>query len=198
MAENKYKAILIFGPPGIGKGTQAKLLGNLKTFYHFSTGDMFRNMDKNSDIGRQVSELIDKGNFVPDNLTVQLFLSTLENLEKTKKFDSKNQLLILDGIPRNAPQVSLIKNQIDVLKIISLTSEDDSILAERIEKRAKLEGRKDDNLETLKKRLEIYRKETRAVLEKYSKDIILEVDGFGKIETIYEEIIEKLEQEKIL
>jgi adenylate kinase len=63
MQTEKYKAILIFGPPGIGKGTQAKLLGNLRNFYHFSTGDMVRSLDKNTEIGKKVFELIDKGNF---------------------------------------------------------------------------------------------------------------------------------------
>ena len=194
----KYKAIIMFGPPGIGKGTQASMLGKLNGFFHFTTGGMFRAMDKESEIGKKVSALIDAGSFVPDNLTVELFFKTLEEYEKEGKLNSEMQILILDGIPRNAPQVFLLKDKVEVIKIISLISSDDDMLVERIKKRAGLEGRKDDNIDILKKRLETYRRETAAVLSKYPKELILEIDGFGKIETIYEEIIEKLEAENFL
>lgn len=198
-SENKkYKAIIMFGPPGIGKGTQASRLGKLHGFFHFTTGGMFRAMDKESEIGKKVSELIDAGSFVPDNLTVELFLKTLEEYEQQGKFNPKEQVLILDGIPRNAAQVALLKGKIEVMKIIYLTSSDDDVLAERIEKRAKLEGRKDDNHEVLKKRLETYRRETEAVLKKYPKDIVIEIDGFGTIENIYEDMIDRLEEEGLI
>ncbi len=198
----KYKAIIIFGPPGIGKGTQASLLGKLHGFLHFSTGTMFRairtdeNM-KDTEIAKKIATLIDGGNFVPDNLTIELFFKTLEEYEEEKKLDSQT-ILILDGIPRNSAQVGLIKDRVDVIKIISLTSSDNEVLAERIEKRAKLENRKDDTREVLIKRLDTYKKETEAVLKKYPKEIIIEVDGFGTVESIHEDIIEKLEQEDLI
>lgn len=194
----KYKAILMFGPPGIGKGTQAELLGKLHGFLHFSTGDMFRNLDKNSELGKKVFSVIDRGHLVSDNLTAELFFKTLEQYEKEKKYNPQMQTLILDGIPRNIQQVKLLKDKIEVIKIISLTSSDDEVLAERIEKRAKVDGRKDDTREVLKKRLETYRKETAAVLKQYEKELIIEIDGFGTIENIYEDMLEKLEKEGVI
>ena len=199
----KYKAILIFGPPGIGKGTQAKLLGKLNYFFHFSTGDMFRALKndsimRDSEIGKEIISTMDAGKLISDKLTTDLFFKTLDNYEKEKKFNSKEQILILDGIPRNVPQIGLIKDKVEVIKIISLFSSDNEVLAERIEKRAVLEGRKDDTREVLKERLKTYEKETKKILEKYPKENIIEVDGFGTIENIQEEILEKLEQEGLI
>ena len=200
---NKYKAILMFGPPGIGKGTQAKLLGKLNGFFHFSTGEMFRGLKtdpkmKDTEIAKKISVLIDEGHFVPDKLTVELFIKTIEEYIQDKKFNPQEQVLILDGIPRNGPQTSMIRDKIEVIKIIYLFSSDDQVLAERIEKRAKSEGRKDDNKEVLMKRLETYRKETSEVLKRYPKEIILEIDGFGTIKNIYEDMVEKLESEGLM
>ena len=194
----------MFGAPGIGKGTQGKLLGKLSQFYHFSTGEMFRAMRtdpnmKDNEIAKKVMETIDAGHLVSDNLTAELFFKTLEEYEKENKFNPKEQVLILDGIPRNASQVGLLKDKINVIKIIYFISSDDEVLVERLARRAKLEGRSDDADESvIRKRLETYRKETEDVLKKYSKDMVLEIDGFGTIENIYEEIIKKLEDEGIV
>ena len=188
----KYKAILVFGPPGIGKGTQAKLLAKDKKYFHFSTGDMFRNMDKTNSIGKQVHDLISKGNFVPDEMTVELFLKTLERYQKEGKL-AENKILILDGIPRTEKQVGLLEGRIKVLKIIYFTSSSDETLAERLQKRALIEGRSDDaDLGIIKNRLEIYRKDTAAVLSHYPKDLILEIDGMPSIEQVYSDMMAKL------
>lgn len=199
----KYKAIIIFGPPGIGKGTQAKLLGKISNFLHFSTGEMFRALKndpnmKDTEIAKKVAETINAGHLVSDSLTIELFFKTLEEYESNGKFNPEEQILILDGIPRNVPQIGLIKGKVDVIKIISLFSSDNEVLAERIEKRAILEGRKDDTREILKERLETYEKETKKILEKYPKENIIEIDGFGSIENIQEDILAKLEENGLI
>jgi adenylate kinase len=198
MSDKKYKAILIFGPPGSGKGTQAKLLAEDKNYFHFSTGDMFRGLKtdplmKDSAIGKKISEIISAGNFVPDDLTIELFYKTLEDYEKKKKFNSKTQILILDGIPRNISQVDLIAKNIDVKKIIYLFAENLEIFAERIAKRAQIEGRNDDaDKNVVMKRLEVYENDTAPVIEKYPADIILKIDALPSIEEIHKDILNKL------
>jgi adenylate kinase len=203
MVNKKYKAILMFGPPGIGKGTQAKLLGEMHGFLHFSTGDMFRALKtdpnmRDTEIAKKIMETMNAGHLVSDSLTVELFFKTLEEYEKEGKFNPESQTLILDGIPRNAPQVGLLKDKVDVIKIIYLVSSDDNVLAGRIQKRASEENRKDDNLEVLKKRLETYAKETASVLKKYPREIILEIDGFGTVKNIHEDMVEKLESDGLI
>jgi adenylate kinase len=194
----KYKAILIFGPPGVGKGTQAKLLAESnEVFFHFSTGEMFRDLKKGSLAGSQiekkVSTLIDNGNFVPDDLTVDLLYKTLESYKKTRGYDPKKQTLILDGIPRTPNQVDLINGRIEVLGIISLVVRDYGVLIQRIKSRAEKEGRPDDaNEDTIRKRLGIYDSQTAAVLGKYSPSLIIEVDGLPTIEEIHKDIVSKL------
>lgn len=195
MTNQKYDAILIFGAPGCGKGTQAKLLAEDKQYFHFSTGDMFRSLKndpqmKDSEIGRKVTELIAGGNFVPDNLTIELFYKTLEDYTQKGKYNPLEQTLILDGIPRNVAQVSLISDKIQVKKIIYLYAPDLKVFAERIAKRAELEGRKDDaNSEVVMKRLQTYENETAPVIEKYSQDIILKIDALPTIEEIRKNIL---------
>ncbi|MBM3247328.1 nucleoside monophosphate kinase [Candidatus Pacearchaeota archaeon] len=201
MEKQRYKAILIFGPPGVGKGTQAKLLGGDKRYLHFSTGDMFRGLKDNprmkgSDLAIRINELIAGGNFVPDNLTIELFYKTLEEYVNQGKYNPQTQTLILDGIPRNPAQVDLISNRIEVIKIISLVVNDDEVLVQRLKSRASIEGRKDDSDEAVvRKRLEIYKKDTAAVLEKYDRSLVLSVNGLPSVEEIHEDILARLSRD---
>jgi adenylate kinase len=194
--KQKYKAILIFGPPGSGKGTQAKILAEKdKRYFHFSTGDMFRSLKndptmKSSEIGKKVTELISGGNFVPDNLTIELFYKTLEDYIQKGKYNTLAQTLILDGIPRNVPQISLIKDKIEVQKIIFMHASNIGIFAERISKRAQIEGRMDDADPTVvMRRLDIYEKETAPMLNHYPKEIIITIDALPSIEEIHKNIV---------
>lgn len=195
----KYKAILIFGAPGSGKGTQAKLLAESnKGYYHFSTGDMFRQIKNNpeianSEIGRRIQEITQGGNLVPDDLTIELFFKTLLELEKQKKFSPREQILILDGIPRNVKQAEFLKPKIEVKKIVYLHAKSLAVFAERIAKRAEIEGRMDDkNKEVVLNRLRVYEKETAPVLKQYAEALIQEIDALPTIEEIHKNIVKKL------
>jgi adenylate kinase len=187
------KAILIFGPPGIGKGTQAKLIGDQEGYVHFSTGELFRKLGDYGDIGKEIKKYVDNRELVPDRLTMKLAIHHVAELAKEGKFDPDKDIILLDGLPRDHEQVEMVKNEFDILQIIDLTVDDESILIDRIKSRAEKEGRADDqHEETVKRGLEVYHKMTEKILEEFPEDIILKVDGSGTVEEIHKEIMEKI------
>jgi len=195
--DEKYSAILMFGAPGSGKGTQAQLLANDKKYFHFSTGNMFRALRKtpelaSSELGKRILTLIDGGNYVPDQETVDLFRSNLQDL-KNKGILTLETILLLDGIPRTIPQVSLINDFINVRKIIYLDCDNDQEMIERIIKRAVIEGRPDDqDPETIRKRLQIYRNTVLPMIAKYPKEKIITINAIDTIDNIHSKIVQSL------
>ena len=187
----KYKAIIIFGPPGTGKGTQAELLTK-NNYFHFSSGEMFRNLNSKTELGKKIKILIDKGDFVPDDLVIKLFEETLNNYIKTKKFNPEKEILILDGIPRTKEQVPFLNKIVDIKKIIYLAISDKAVI-----NRTKKRSREDDkNIEIVKKRLEIFKKITLPVLKEYKKDLVVELNGEKSVEDTYKEIVRELKNVK--
>ncbi len=190
----KSKCIIIFGPPGVGKGTQAKLLADREDYFHFSTGEMFRNIDVNTELGRKVKGLMDNGILIPEDILIELFDNTINDIVRNKKFNPEKQVLLLDGIPRTVNQVKLINERFNVLLVIYFNAPDE-VLIKRLTGRAKLEGRAEDKDENIiEKRIDIYRKTTMPVLEKYDKKIIREVDASGTVEEIYQGMINALSE----
>ena len=191
---DRYDSIVMFGPPGIGKGTQAKMLGADPKYIHFSTGDMLRLLRKDpskvsSDEMRRALSLMDQGSLPPHDLVIELFRETLEREVAEGDYNPHNQILLLDGIPRNPYQVDKISHFINVERIIYLFSTDDDVLVERIMRRARLRGRSDDqDPEVVRKRLEVYRKETEPVLQRYHGSLIEKISGMGTIKEVHEEI----------
>lgn len=194
--EKKYEAIILFGPPGTGKGTQAKLLEKTGKFFHFSTGYMLRNLNHKTTVGRKVKDLIDKGNFVPDELIFELFDETLAEYIAKGKYNHNKQIIILDGVPRTVKQVSFINNKFDIKKIFYLKINNKLVIERTTKKRTGIESRVDDNdSEIVKKRLETYKKETLPVLNKYDKKLIVEIDGSKSVEEINKKIISSLNKQ---
>jgi adenylate kinase len=172
------RALLFVGPPGSGKGTQAKKLAFLADQYHLSSGDIFRAIPKDSPEGKLQSEYLSKGLLVPDEVTLQICLTYIDGLEKTFKFDRNKQLLLLDGFPRTKNQAELLKGKLDIQKVILLDVPQDEVLITRLEKRALIEGRADDaKRELLQKRFDVYKKQTAEVLSSYPKEKILPIHG---------------------
>jgi len=174
----KYRAILLFGAPGAGKGTQGKILGQIPNFVHFSCGDAFRNLRVDSPLGRTFVEYASAGRLVPDEPTIQLWKQTMDGLAATGRFNPEADTLLLDGIPRNPRQAEIMRDLIEVKAIFNLFCPVMDKLIVRLQRRALKENRLDDaNVETIRNRLETYRSETRAVLDCYPEDLIHQIDS---------------------
>ena len=179
--------IILFGPPGAGKGTQAKYLVKKLNNFQISTGEILREEIKNnSEIGKKIIDVMNDGRFVSDDIVNQL-------LEK-QVFDSKKKnKLIFDGYPRSINQAKnlelLLKKsnqQIDLVFFLNVNKE---TIIKRIQKRKIQEKRSDDELDTILKRYDTYMKTTRPVLDFYSKNVnFYEIDGSDEIEQITNKI----------
>ena len=159
---SKFKSYLVFGPNGIGKGTNAKAVGVLPGFLHFSTGDMFRALVARvkegtaSELELRIDKTMKSGGLVDDQTTVDLAKLNLENAVSEGRFKLETDYVLLDGLPRNRKQAEMISEFIDVRKVLHVTASREVAVA-RITGRAMIEGRKDDqDAEAVGKRLDIF------------------------------------------
>jgi len=174
----RYRAILLFGAPGAGKGTQGKILGQIPNFVHFSCGDAFRSMRVDSPLGRVFVEYAGKGMLVPDEPTIELWKQSMNGLAGTGRFNPEADTLLLDGIPRNPNQVRIMAELIEVKAIFNLYCPAVDKLINRLQRRALKDNRLDDaNLDVIRNRLETYKRDTRAVLDCYPESIIHQIDS---------------------
>lgn len=175
----KLKAILLFGPPGSGKGTQGKLLGILPGFVHIACGAVFRSIDLNSEVGRVFLKYSSKGELVPDDFTMRLWKEHIDDLVHTGALKPESDVLVLDGIPRNIRQAKTLDESIEVVKLIVLRcSRNRQEVVRRLKSRALKENRLDDaNEETIHHRLDIYDKESKPVIAYYPADAHVDVDA---------------------
>ena len=179
--------IILFGPPGAGKGTQSKYLVNKLNNFQVSTGDILREEIKNnSEIGQQITNIMNEGKFVSDKIVNSL-------IEKLMLDPRKKDKLIFDGYPRSLSQAQYLDLLLDksnqkIDHIFFLNVNKDTII-ERIEKRKTLENRSDDNTDTILKRYDTYMETTRPVLDYYSKNPNFhEINGTQEIDQITKEI----------
>lgn len=175
----KYNAVLILGAPGTGKGTQGQMLGKLPGVVHVAMGDIFRALDKTSELGKVFVEYSTKGLLVPDEFVVKLWKSHMEKLIAGGKFNPAADLLILDGLPRNVKQAEEIAPVVNVTKIVVLRCEHGlNDIIQRMKNRALKQGRADDaNEATIRRRFEVYDAETAPVLAHYPAKLRVDVDA---------------------
>lgn len=176
----KFRCVLFFGAPGTGKGTQGGMLGGLPGFYHLAVGDIFRAIDKNSDLGREVNSFISKGQLVPDDLTLKIWRESLNARITLARYKPWDDLLLLDGLPRNLNQANLAEKDLEVLRVIHLDCEDEEGMVRRIKNRAIEENRVDDADEAIiRRRFEIYREISSPVLGYYPDKLIARIEASG-------------------
>ncbi len=174
----RYRAILLFGPPGCGKGTQGRALGTLPGFFHCACGDVFRALDPQTEQGRTFLEYADQGRLVPDEITLQLWLAYLNNCVATQSFNPTTDCLVLDGIPRTTRQAELINDALEIEHVFHLTAVADEEIARRLKRRRLEDHRPDDaSEETVMRRLNVYRTESAALLNHYPAPIITTINA---------------------
>ncbi len=179
------------GPPGVGKGTQAKLLSKKLNIIHLSTGEILRGeIRKNTKVGKIAKSYIDQGNLVPDDFI-------LEIISKQIPTNLPNEGYLFDGFPRTIPQavgfdtlLTEIGHNLNVA--INLTANEDELI-KRILERGKISGRSDEALDIVKKRQKIYWKQTAPLVKYYqNKNILKNIDGIGGIEEITKRILKAI------
>lgn len=174
----KYRCALLFGAPGVGKGTQGKILGNIPNFFHCACGDVFRNLRADSQLGRVFIDYSGRGQLVPDEPTIELWRQFIENQTKTGRFHPEQDTLVLDGIPRNVKQAEILKDTLDVVAVFYMKSADEDKLVARIQRRAIKENRLDDaNLSIIRDRLHVYEKDTKPVLKFYGRHLVHQINA---------------------
>jgi adenylate kinase len=180
MTQPPPAAILLFGAPGSGKGTQGAVLGRLPGFFHLSCGEIFRKLDPSSPDGQVVAECTSGGNLVLDDFTVSLWRKQLAEWINDGSFDPDCQILLLDGIPRNSAQHRMLDGDVDVQLVLHFGGDDYEPLVERILERGRNEGRSDDADEAVvRHRFRVYQSESAPVLEFYPNELIAHVDPIG-------------------
>jgi adenylate kinase len=174
----KYRSILLFGAPGAGKGTQGKILGAIPHFFHCACGDVFRDLRHDSPLGKIFIQYSSRGQLVPDAPTVELWRDFIHHNTKIGRFKPEEDLLVLDGIPRNVAQAEILRDTLDVVAIYYFKCTDEEKLVHRIQRRALKETRLDDaNLQVIRDRLVTYARETKPVLDFYGSQIVHEINA---------------------
>ncbi|MDA0832388.1 MAG: nucleoside monophosphate kinase [Planctomycetota bacterium] len=193
MADKQKPAVLLFGAPGVGKGTQGRILGTIPGFFHLSCGDVFRSLDIGSELGQKVYEFSSQGRLVPDEMTINIWRHGLQGQIGLTSYKPREDLLVLDGIPRNVNQAKMLEEDVRVLRVIYLVCSDEIKMIHRIKRRAIHENRADDaNEEVIRHRFKVYRDQSEPVLNHYPSEIISRIEATASPAQVLRDILDVL------
>ncbi|MCL3860007.1 adenylate kinase [Actinotalea sp. K2] len=188
------RRIVLLGPPGAGKGTQASRIAEHLAIPAISTGDLFRaNISGGTELGRTVQEYTSRGALVPDSVTNAMVADRLTHQDVTDGF-------LLDGYPRNVAQVEELDTLLaargqDVQVAVELTVDVDAVVA-RLLQRAQVEGREDDTEPVIRHRMDVYAEQTAPVAAVYAqRGLLVQVDGLGSVDEVTERLLAVLDQD---
>jgi adenylate kinase len=175
--------LIFMGPPGSGKGTQAKGLVRSQGWIQLSTGELFRdNVDRNTELGRKVRAFIDKGEYVPDDITIEMVRARVAELDRGRR-------IVFDGFPRTEAQAASLDaildevgRRVDAALLLEVPRD---LILNRLLKRSRELGRTDDTPDVIAKRFDVYEEQTRPLIEFYDKlGKVRRVDGVGEVDEV--------------
>ena len=185
--------LVIMGPPGAGKGTQAKVIAERLVVPPISTGDIFRaNVTQRTELGREAKRYMDAGDYVPDAITNAMVRARLAEPDAAEGF-------LLDGYPRTVSQVeeldSMLAERGSALDAVLLLTVDREEVVERLARRARDEGRADDTVEVIRHRQDVYAEQTAPLVEVYDgRGLLVPVDGMGPVDEVTSRVLRVLDQ----
>lgn len=179
------RAIILFGYPGSGKGTQGRILSALPGFHHVAVGDILRGLTPAHPLHATVQGYVRRGDLVPDELVVELFGGHIASLKLPE-----NDFVIVDGVPRNRKQVDLLNRLVNVIKIFKLSVYDEAIVIDRMRRRAAAQNRPDDASDAvIQHRLAVYRRETESCITTYPGTMLTRIQANQPVFDVHLDII---------
>jgi len=183
----------MLGAPGSGKGTQGKIIGAIPRFFHCACGDVFRELDTRTELGRRFVEYSSKGELVPDELTIELWKHKIDRSADSSIYKPDIDVLVLDGIPRNPHQAEMLAQYVEVTQVFHLSCPDREELMRRMRKRALKDNRLDDaKEEVIRQRFATYEAETKPILDFYEDEIICQLDAAQTPVKVFYDLIERI------